>query len=313
MIVWVKEHPILASLSGLMLIVLLYVVLHRGGSSAQQVSTNPGGVSDSAYTAQLAAGAQSQQTSAALQVSQDQTAAAITLGLAQAQNVDNQTAAARDVALQQTLSGASVAQYSAAATLQGQQANYSSQVQQTQLQTGAAVQIAGIQGEIAKDTSAKQLTLGLDTNKTALGLASYSYQSHISDNNTAGAIAALDAQTAVQINQQNETTKQVAIGTQGAIEQNALNQQGQAVADQFALAQQHEQNITDLFKGVNTYGGNLSSNQATVETAIIGQPSVGQAIQQSSASQAQSSASLWSNIVAGIVGGATKVATAGLA
>lgn len=326
MIVWVREHPILASISGLLFIVLLYMLLHRGGSSAQTISANPGGLSDAAYGAQLAAGAQANQVSAASQVAQTQTAAALALGLATTQAQNNQTQAARDVALQQTLSGASVAQYNTAANLQASISHDTAGVQQTQISTQGAVQVAGIQADVAKYNTAAQLQLGLNTNQTSVDLANISLAgmkdtnvtnlAALQDTNAASLAARYsDNATTVAVNAGQQDTNRFAIQTQGMLEGKALDYQAQTIADQFSLAQQHENNVYGpggIFVGINRYGGNIQSNQATIEAAILGQPGVGESIQQSSASQAQSSASLWSSIVSSLVGGATKVATAAI-
>lgn len=326
MVAWAKEHPILAAVSGLLIIVLLYLLL-RGGSSSSSTQAVSSGPSDALQTAGMAAQVQSQQVSASLQAHQGDVAAALAAAVSQAGVQNNQTQAARDVALQQTLTGGSVAEYNAATQLQGLQSTNSAGVQiaginagaavdLARINTGAAVQVAGIQADVSKNTTAAQLQLGLDTNKTSLGIAGLSLEGL--KTTTAATLAATEStnQTAAQIAAGHEQTLQVAIGTQGAVEQNQINQQGQVVADQYSLAQQHESNVYGpggIFVGVNRYGGNLQSNQSTVEAAILNQPSVGVAIQQSSASQAQSSASMWSSIVNGIVGGATKVATAGVA
>lgn len=329
MIVWVKEHPILASLSGLMIIVLLYLLLHRGGgSSQQQVSANPGGVSDSAYTAQLAAGVQSQQVAGAVQAQNNETAAAIALGLASADSMNRQTQAARDIALQQTLTGGEVANYSAAANLSAVSGGYNRDVAVASLNTGAAVSIAGIQADVAKDTSSKQLALGLDSNKTALGLANFDYSKTVNTNSTAAQIAFNNNITAEHIvNTEAQTsqlntilgnqTQQLEIATQGRVLDNqtaaSLQLNSTQLQDAFSLAQQAQSDKTSLTVGVSQYGGNYSNAQLAA-LQVVQNTNAGTAVgvgnEQESASKFSA---LWqgiSSIVSSVASGTVGVAKA---
>ncbi len=325
--VWVSEHPYLASISGLLIVVLLYVLLHRGGSSQQQqVSPNPGGLSDAAYTASLAANAQQFQTSAALQAQQGQVAAAIALGLAQAGNVDNQTQAARDVALQQTLTGGQVAEYNAAAQLQGAQAGYAAAVQQTQITTGGAIQVAGIQADVAKHNTDAQLTLGLDTNKTSLALGGLQLEGLENTNATAAQIQFNNNVTAEHIVNSQEQTKQLGVTMENQTQQLGIVTQGNVISqgiaadsllnltqlsDSYSLAQQKQADQTSLTVGVSQYGGNYSNNQLAA-LQVIQKTDAGTATSVGgNQADAAASAAKWqgiSSIVKSAVSGAVGVA-----
>jgi hypothetical protein len=323
---WISEHPYLASALGITLIVGLYLILHSGSSSsssAQTVSANPGGLSDAAYTAQLAANSQDAQTAAALSAQQGQTAAALQANVNAASVQNNQTAAALQLGLQQTITGGEVADYSAASQLSTAQSNDNAGVAEAQLNTGAAVQVAGIQAQVSNATTAAQLQLGLNTNQTSVNLAGIQLQGLQSNNQTsmentlvndqaAGAISANTNATQLAENVNNNTTQQVQIGTAGAVAQNQINQTAAGNSLAFTLAQQQLNDTQQDFTGISESGGNISADQGSVLTALAGQPSVGVAIQGSAASQAQSQNSLISSILSGVFGTAGKVATAPL-
>lgn len=309
---WIREHPYLSG--GLVLaVVVLFVVLRRGGSSAQQSSA--GGPSEALQAAGLQAGVQNSAISA--QVAQTQL---------QANSADAATSAAQTVALAKIGADLQGSEYNAAAALQAQQAGYAAAVASTSLTTAAGVQVAGIQAnrditlggygvDIAQIQASRDVTINQQNTGAAVDIAGI--QGDVTKAQTAAALAATENTnaTALGISTVNAGVATHAIDVAGAVEQNRINQQGQQVADAFSLAQQHESDVYGpggIFVGVNRYGGNLQSNQATVETAILGQPEVGVAIQQSSAEQAQSSASMWSGIVNSLVGGGTKVATAAI-
>src|SRR5579872_6681712 len=175
---WVREHPYLSG-SLIVAVIILFLVLRgrsSSSSSAQQVSQ--GGPSDALQAAGLQA--QTQQSAISAQVA---------LGQIAANSQDTATQAARDVALSKVAADFQSQQFGTAAALQAAQAGYMSQVDLADISAGrdislshdqlaavginasAAVDIAGIQGDVTKAQTAAALAAQENTNLTALQIS----------------------------------------------------------------------------------------------------------------------------------------------
>lgn len=293
---WVSEHPYLTGAFVIGAIVLILIVRSRSSASTSPaVSPNPGGVSDAVYAAQLAANTQQAGVAAASQAQQSQTAAQVALGMAQLQVQEDQTAAARDVALQQTLTGGQTAQYSAQAQLAAAQAADAAAVANTATQQQGEIQVAsigasrdisvaGIQADVSKANIAAQLAGLENTNATSIDLGKLSLAS-LENTNAATLAATVNTnETAATINQQNQTTQQLGITTQGqvdlatiAAQRDVLNNQINTAGEIAGGELQYQQNVLDTTKtlvasGTFNKGGEGGINQVTAFLGGVGSP-----------------------------------------
>jgi hypothetical protein len=304
---WVSEHPYLTGAFVIGAIVLILIVRSRSSASTSPaVSPNPGGVSDAVYAAQLAANTQQAGVAAASQAQQGQTAAQVALGMAQLQVQEDQTAAARDVALQQTLTGGQTAQYSAQAQLAAAQAADAAAVANTATQASAAISIAGIQqqgeiqvanigasrdisvagiqADVSKTNIAAQLAGLENTNATSVNLGKLSLAG-LENTNAATLAATVNTnETAATINQQNQTTQQLGITTQGQVDLATIAAQQDVLNNQINMAGaiaggelQYQQNVLDTTKtlvasGTFNKGGEGGINQVTAFLGGVGSP-----------------------------------------
>lgn len=299
--IWVSEHPYLTGAFVIGAIVLILILRSRSSASGS-VSAVAAGPSQ----AELAANVQSQQISAGAAAQQSQTAAQLALGMAQLQVQEDQISAAKNVALQQTLTGGETAQYSAQAQLAAAQAGYAASVANTATQASAAtsiagiqeqgaiqvasigasrdISVAGIQADVSKVNIAAQLAGLEDTNKTSVALGQLSLTGLENTNAAKLAATVSTNQTAAEINAQNQQTQQLGITTQGTTDLASIAAQ-QEVNDRLintsggvaALQIQEQQNQLDtasglIKSGVFNKGGEGGINQVTAFLGSIDSP-----------------------------------------
>jgi hypothetical protein len=301
---WIEDHPYLAGTLAVFLIVLFFVFRSRTSGSSSQVVSGP---SDAVQIATLQAQNQSQGIQAAADVQSLQTQAALAAALANVQASQDATTAARDVALQNILTGGATAQYQAAVGLQATESTNQTASDIASTNAGAAVDIADITGNtqvklatIQAPVTLAQIQASLDalksTNETSLGIAGVNAKAATTINaqNVSGAENIATTNTLVPLAQ---TQGQVNLVTLG------INAQLQALLAQIE-AQQNVQN--QAFQALPGVGG--SPNRVAVITAALGQPGASAAASAASATSAAAGASEWGNFWNGLFGavGASK-------
>lgn len=308
---WVKEHPYITGGAILSIIVLWYVLTSSSSSSSSSapVSSNPGGVSDAVYAAQLAANSTDTQTAAAQTVASDNTAASLSAALAQYQSQSDIASTQAGVVNQQTISQAQTLQYQTAAQLQAAYAADAAANFQTSTTTAAGVQVAGLDLVGLQDTNASQVDIaGINANA---GVQVASIQGGVAINGqndaltlgentnaTSLSVTTLNDSTAAVINGQNTTAAVNIAGgadaTQVALGQDAVNIAGgadattvavnnanqttnQALIDATSLAGSQQFTLADtslnlLGTGMFNKGGEGGINQVTALGEITGSP-----------------------------------------
>jgi hypothetical protein len=339
--IWVSDHPYLTGAFVIGAIVLIFILRSRSSASSSTTVVAAG-----PSPAQLAANVQSQQIAAAGAAQQSNTAAQLSLGMASLQVQEDQISAAKQVALQQTLTGGETAQYSAQAQLAAAQAGYAASVANTSTQAGAAVSIAsiqeqgsiqvasigasrdisvaGIQADVSKTNIAAQLAGLINTNETSVDLGKLSLAGLEDTNATKLAGLINTNQTAVDINAQNQTTAQLNISTQGDVLKTNIAAQ-QEVADRTistqgsidALQLQLQQNQLDtaqqlITSGALNKGGEGGLNQLSAFLGSIGEQGAAQTAAAGAGGVAVKSAFSLPDLVSSI-GGAVKNGLTGVA
>lgn len=332
MIVWIKEHPYLSGTLVLLLVVLFF--LFRRGASQSTSGVTAGGQyipSDAVQTAQLAAGVQSQQTQAASILQTNEINAALAAKELEAQTAVTVAGLQSHVQLQNIITSGEVAQgntnaeLTAALAATGAQVRiadmaYSSEnykagvaghvaeeqsanaLESTRSTNAAAVQIAGIQGDVTKyGIDAATLT---ELARTAAGVTVAGYSLEGLENTNATALDIVKTQTsgAETINAQNQQTNQLAITTGGQVSIAGI--QGQVDLAEY-LATLKSNDFTAVVNSVGDLSKGQSRNERAAVLSNLVAPGTGAAIEAPITEQAGGNS--FSSIVSSIFGGATKL------
>lgn len=322
---WIKEHPYATGGLVAAVIVLWLLIRSAGSSSSAQVAAS----SPTQAASQAASGAD---PNAAATVANNQIGAAVAIASLQADTANQQTSAARDVALQNILSGAQTTQYGDAVQLAGLNSTNAAQVAIVNSQVAGNVSIAGIQGQVATQQSADALAGLENTNATAYGIAGI--QANTADYTTAAelALGELNSNNALAgLENTNAAGVQIAgITTAGAVAENAATNMTQQdyintvggvdlaqIAAQYGLGskqidlqalQLHDATAL-ISSGVFNKGGEGGLNQVTAFLGSIGSPATSTSA--SAAGGVGVAQNSGGNTPAGILGGVAQVIGAG--
>jgi hypothetical protein len=288
---WIREHPYLTGILAIFLVVL-FLVLRSRSSSSQIVQ---GGPSDALLAAQLQTQVQQQAIQAGATVQIAQTQAQLEAALAATQAAMAQTQAQQAVGLQNIVTGGNVAEYEAAATLQGQQAGYAAATDIAATQAGAGVQTAAIQGQTATQLATIQAPVSLAAIQAQLEAMQSANETsaQIAAAQVAGAESVAATQASVPL---AETAAQVTLGSQ------AISSQQQLLLSQIQAQLEAQQ---AAYSTLPLVGG--SQNRTTIITTPFS-PSVGVAAQMSEGATQVAQSSVWGTFWNGLFGaiGASK-------
>jgi hypothetical protein len=291
---WIEEHPLLAGIGVLLFVVLLFVLLRRGGGSAQVIQTGP---SENLQAAQLNAAVQLATLNYEANYRGSALAAAIAGKKIDAQTTLAVSGAQKDVALTGILADKATQIHQQDTTLQATQYATQGIVQQQTIISDAAIKQSGIQAEVINNQTRAALEAQGIISKATVDVASIGAQTDqakiaaalaaihdtndanvrlgIDTNATVSNVAKLGSQTAVDLATLDATTKQLAINQGATVANNFIDTQA-VVANHYidtqgSLQSQKATIVSNLVSsGQINKGGEGGKNQAGLLETWLG-------------------------------------------
>lgn len=165
---WIEEHPYMAGGLVLLIVVLIYVFVRRGGSSSQVIQTGP---SEGLVGAQLSAAVRLAEINAGANAQGNALNAAIAAKKIDAQTTLAVSGAQKDVALTGILTTGQTQRDAIDATLQASQYSTQAVVQQQRIAADAGVRVAGIQADVLNEKSRNELAAQGIVSKASVDMA----------------------------------------------------------------------------------------------------------------------------------------------